>query len=277
MLAGEGLSTGARSANSKIVIERVSHEFEIDGWSVPVLVDVSLGVAEAEFLAIVGPSGCGKSTLLNIISGLFPPTAGRVTVDGAPVERINPRIGYMFARDALLPWRTSLANVEFGLELRGLPPAWREAKARELLRLVGLAGFEGSYPSQLSQGMRQRVALARILATDPDILLMDEPFGALDAQTKLVLEEEFLRIWERDRKTVVFVTHDLFEAIAMADRVAVFGARPGHVKSVVPIDLPRPRSVTGGRFGPRFQELYDRLWDDLRYEVVAVPQDASAD
>ncbi|MBI2197604.1 MAG: ABC transporter ATP-binding protein [Candidatus Rokubacteria bacterium] len=263
------LSTPPAAFRRKIVVESLSHAFDIDGRSVPVLTDVSLEVAQGEFLAIVGPSGCGKSTLLNIISGLFPPTTGRVAVDGAPVEGINPRIGYMFARDALLPWRTSLANVAFGPELAGEPADRREARARDLLRLTGLAGFEGSYPSQLSQGMRQRVSLARTLARNPDILLMDEPFGALDAQTKLVLEEEFLRIWERDRKTVIFVTHDLFEAIAMADRVAVFSARPGRIKSLVALDLPRPRSVTAGRFGPRFQDLYDRLWDDLRYEVVA--------
>jgi len=263
------LSTPPAAFRRKIVVESLSHAFDIDGRSVPVLTDVSLEVAQGEFLAIVGPSGCGKSTLLNIVSGLFPPTTGRVTVDGAPVEGINPRIGYMFARDALLPWRTSLANVAFGPELAGEPADRREARARDLLRLTGLAGFEGSYPSQLSQGMRQRVSLARTLARNPDILLMDEPFGALDAQTKLVLEEEFLRIWERDRKTVIFVTHDLFEAIAMADRVAVFSARPGRIKSLVALDLPRPRSVTAGRFGPRFQDLYDRLWDDLRYEVIA--------
>jgi len=263
------LSTPPAAFSRKIVVESLSHAFDIDGRSVPVLTDVSLEVAQGEFLAIVGPSGCGKSTLLNIVSGLFPPTTGRVTVDGVPVDGINPRIGYMFARDALLPWRTSLANVAFGPELAGEPADRREARARDLLRLTGLAGFEGSYPSQLSQGMRQRVSLARTLARNPDILLMDEPFGALDAQTKLVLEEEFLRIWERDRKTVIFVTHDLFEAIAMADRVAVFSARPGRIKSLVALDLPRPRSVTAGRFGPRFQDLYDRLWDDLRYEVVA--------
>ncbi len=263
------LSTPPAAFRRKIVVESLSHAFDIDGRSVPVLTDVSLEVAQGEFLAIVGPSGCGKSTLLNIVSGLFPPTTGRVTVDDAPVEGINPRIGYMFARDALLPWRTSLANVAFGPEPAGGPADRREARARDLLRLTGLAGFEGSYPSQLSQGMRQRVSLARTLARNPDILLMDEPFGALDAQTKLVLEEEFLRIWERDRKTVIFVTHDLFEAIAMADRVAVFSARPGRIKSLVALDLPRPRSVTAGRFGPRFQDLYDRLWDDLRYEVVA--------
>ena len=263
------MSTPPAAFRRKIAVESLSHAFDIDGRTVPVLADVSLDVAEGEFLAIVGPSGCGKSTLLNIVSGLFPPTTGRVTVDGVPVEGINPRIGYMFARDALLPWRTSLANVAFGPELAGEPADRREARARDLLRLTGLAGFEGSYPSQLSQGMRQRVSLARTLARNPDILLMDEPFGALDAQTKLVLEEEFLRIWERDRKTVIFVTHDLFEAIAMADRVAVFSARPGRIKSLVALDLPRPRSVTAGRFGPRFQDLYDRLWDDLRYEVVA--------
>jgi sulfonate transport system ATP-binding protein len=255
--------------NVKIGVDHLSHEFEIDGRTVPALVDVSLEVGAGEFLAIVGPSGCGKSTLLNIASGLFPPTTGRVTIDGVPVRGIDPRIGYMFARDALLPWRTTLGNVEFGLEVRGMAAGGRTARARELLRLVGLEAFAGSYPAQLSQGMRQRVAIARTLATDPEMLFMDEPFGALDAQTKLVLEEEFLRIWERDRKTVAFVTHDLFEAIAMADRVVVFSAHPGRVKSVVSIDLPRPRSVTAGRFGPRFQELYDRLWEDLRYEVVS--------
>ncbi len=264
------MSPDSRSHAPKIAIEHLSHEFEIDGAAVPVLVDITLEVAEGEFLAIVGPSGCGKSTLLNIVSGLFPPAAGSVTIDGARVAEINPRIGYMFARDALLPWRTSLANVAFGLELRGMPADRRGARARDLLRLTGLGGFERTYPTQLSQGMRQRVSLARTLAIDPEVLLMDEPFGALDAQTKLVLEEEFLRIWERDRKTVIFVTHDLFESIAMADRVVVFSARPGHIKSIVDIDLPRPRSLTAGRFGPRFQELYDRLWDDLRYEVVAV-------
>jgi NitT/TauT family transport system ATP-binding protein len=254
----------------KIAVENLSHAFDIDARSVPVLSNVSLEVAAGEFLAIVGPSGCGKSTLLNIVSGLFMPASGRAAIDGEVVRAINPRIGYMFARDALLPWRTTLANVALGPELRGAPPAARDAHARELLRLVGLEGFERSYPSQLSQGMRQRVSLARTLAADPDILLMDEPFGALDAQTKLVLEDEFLRIWERDRKTVVFVTHDLFEAIAMADRVIVFSARPGRIKASVAIDLPRPRSVTGGRFDARFQDLYERLWDELKYEVVAL-------
>jgi len=250
-------------SQTKIAISNLSHRFEIDGREVLALADISLEVADGEFVAIIGPSGCGKSTLLNIISGLFAPSTGRVTVDGRPVTGLNPRIGYMFARDALLPWRTALANVEFGLELRGGAVRERRERARELLRVAGLQGFEASYPSQLSQGMRQRVALARTLAIDPDIVLMDEPFGALDAQTKL-----FLRIWERHRKTVVFVTHDLFEAIAMADRVVVFGAHPGRIKSIVGVDLPRPRSVTGGRFGPRFQDLYERLWEDLRYEVV---------
>ena len=255
-------------SQTKIAISNLSHRFEIDGREVLALADISLEIDDGEFVAIIGPSGCGKSTLLNIISGLFAPSTGRVTVDGRPVTGLNPRIGYMFARDALLPWRTALANVEFGLELRGGAVRERRERAQELLRVAGLQGFEASYPSQLSQGMRQRVALARTLAIDPDIVLMDEPFGALDAQTKLVLEDEFLRIWERHRKTVVFVTHDLFEAIAMADRVVVFGAHPGRIKSIVGVDLPRPRSVTGGRFGPRFQDLYERLWEDLRYEVV---------
>src|SRR5229473_1107209 len=238
-------------SQTKIAISNLSHRFEIDGREVLALADISLEVDDGEFVAIIGPSGCGKSTLLNIISGLFAPSTGRVTVDGRPVTGLNPRIGYMF-----------------GLELRGGAVRERRERARELLRVVGLQGFEASYPSQLSQGMRQRVSLARTLAIDPDIVLMDEPFGALDAQTKLVLEDEFLCIWERHRKTVVFVTHDLFEAIAMADRVVVFGAHPGRIKSVVDVDLPRTRSVTGGRFGPRFQHLYERLWEDLRYEVV---------
>ena len=254
---------------AKIEVQGLSHGFEFRGdQSLRVLVDVDLQVAPGEFLAIVGPSGCGKSTLLNIVSGLFPPSTGRVTIDGRPVAGIHPAIGYMFARSCLLPWRTLLANVAFGLELRGVPRAEREDKAQLLIRMVGLSGFEHSYHDQLSQGMRQRAALARTLASDPEILLMDEPFGALDAQTKLLLEEEFLRIWETRRNTVVFVTHDLFEAIAMADRVVIFSARPGRIKSIVPIDIPRPRSVTAGRFGPHFQDMYERLWEDLRHEVV---------
>ena len=262
------LSTPPAAFSRKIVVESLSHAFDIDGRSVPVLTDVSLEVAQGEFLAIVGPSGCGKSTLLNIVSGLFPPTTGRVTVDGVPVEGINPRIGYMFARDALLPWRTSLANVAFGPELAGEPADRREARARDLLRLTGLAGFEGSYPSQLSQGMRQRVSLARTLARNPDILLMDEPFGALDTQTRLLMQEELLRIWEANQKTILFVTHSVDEAVVLSDRIVVMTARPGTVKKSVEVPFGRPRVVEDLMHDVAAMELRTDLWHLVKAEVL---------
>ena len=242
----------------KISIDRVSHAFTTNKGTVPTLEDVSLQVARGSFVSIVGPSGCGKSTLLNVISGLVAPNAGSVSIDGSPVNGIQSQVGYMFARDGLMPWRTAAQNVEFGLELRR--DAARRQTARQLLSEVGLSGFEGHYRHELSQGMRQRVAVARTFATDPEILLMDEPFGALDAQTRMLLQDTFLRIWEEKRKTVLFVTHDLVEAIVLSDIVVIMTHRPARIKRVVAIDIPRPRTATNLRFDQQFQAYFEGMW-----------------
>jgi len=221
--------------------------------------DFSFEVPEGAIVTIVGPSGCGKSTVLNIVSGL-------VEVDGRRVTGIRHDVGYMFARDGMMPWRTSIENVAFGLEVRGV--ANRREIAREWLRKVGLDRFEGHYRHELSQGMRQRVAVARTFAIEPNILLMDEPFGALDSQTRLLLQELFLEVWERNKRTVLFVTHDLHEAIFLSDVVIVSTNRPGRVKSVVPIALPRPRLPPAElAVAPEFRDIYSRIWTDLKDEV----------
>ncbi len=252
-----------------IEIRGVRHVFQDARTGKPVraVERVDLSIAEGEFVSIVGPSGCGKTTLLNIVSGLIRPSYGQALVDGREVKGLQPRlIGYMFARDSLLPWRSVIKNVELGLELAG--SAERHQRAQELVSLVGLDGFEDKYPDQLSQGMRQRVALARTLATDPRILLMDEPFGALDAQTKLLMEDEFLRIWEANQKTVLFITHDLVEALTMSDRVIVFAARPGYIKASYQIAFPRPRSAADLPTDPEFQRLHRQIWNELKVENV---------
>jgi NitT/TauT family transport system ATP-binding protein len=228
--------------------------------------DFTFDVPEGAIVTIVGPSGCGKSTVLNIVSGLTRPSKGLVEVDGRRVTGIRHDVGYMFARDGMMPWRTAIENVSFGLEIRRV--ANRREIAREWLRRVGLERFEGHYRHELSQGMRQRVAVARTFATEPDILLMDEPFGALDSQTRLLLQELFLEVWERNKRTVLFVTHDLHEAIFLSDIVMVSTNRPGRVKSVIPIPLPRPRLPPAElAVAPEFRDIYSRIWTDLKDEV----------
>jgi NitT/TauT family transport system ATP-binding protein len=226
---------------------------------------VSLAVQPGEFVAIVGPSGCGKTTLLNFAAGLLPHGMGqgRLLVGGRPPEAGNRDIAYMLARDALCPWRTALGNAELGCEIRGVPQAERRRRALELLRLVGLEGFAEAFPKELSQGMRQRVALARTFAMAAPILLMDEPFGALDAQTKLQLEDLLLALWQRERRTVLFVTHDLAEAVSMSDRVVVMSARPGRIVAQVQVTLGRPRSVRALQKDPAYHELYAEVWSRL--------------
>jgi len=227
---------------------------------------VSLDVPEGAIVSIVGPSGCGKSTVLNLVSGLMAPSTGWVEINGKRVDGIRHDVGYMFARDGMMPWRTALQNVAFGLEIRGVPN--RAEVARDWLRRVGLEKFESHYRHELSQGMRQRVAVARTFATDPDVLLMDEPFGALDSQTRLLLQELFLWVWDSTKKTVLFVTHDLHEAIFLSDVVVVFTNRPGRVKSVVPVDLPRPRLPPAElATSNEFRDIYRRIWSDLKDEV----------
>jgi NitT/TauT family transport system ATP-binding protein len=255
------------TAPAKIRLSHVGIVFRQRGREpLAALEDVSLEVPEGRIVTIVGPSGCGKSTVLNLVSGLMAPTTGLVELGGERVAGIRYDVGYMFARDGMMPWRNAVENVEFGLEVRGV--ANRRAIARAWLRRVGLARFETHYRHELSQGMRQRVAVARTFATEPQILLMDEPFGALDSQTRLLLQELFLEVWERTRKSVLFVTHDLHEAIFLSDVVIVFTNRPGRVKSVVPIDLPRPRLPPAElATSPEFRDLYARIWRDLKDEV----------
>jgi NitT/TauT family transport system ATP-binding protein len=230
--------------------------------------DVSLEVAEGEFVAVVGPTGCGKSTLLNVAAGLLAPTRGSVTVFGERLQALNTRAGYLFQNEALMPWRTALQNITAGLEFRGARAEQARSRGAEWLRRVGLAAHGHKYPHELSGGMRKRVALAQTLILDPKILLMDEPFSALDVQTRSLMENELLQLWAQDRKSVIFVTHDLEEAIALSDRVVVMSAGPaGRLIGGFPIDLPRPRDVAEIRLTQRFVELHKLIWQALRDEV----------
>jgi NitT/TauT family transport system ATP-binding protein len=229
--------------------------------------DVSLTVGAGEFVSVVGPTGCGKSTLLNMAAGLLAPSTGTVRVFGEPLAGINRRAGYMFQTESLMPWRTARANVMAGLEFRGVADA--QAQADEWLKRVGLGGFGDRYPHQLSGGMRKRVSLAQTLVLDPDIILMDEPFSALDIQTRQLMENEVLSLWAEKRKAVLFITHDLDEAIAMSDRVVVLSAGPAsHPIGEFHVDLPRPRDVAEVRATPRFVELHQAIWSVMRDEVL---------
>jgi NitT/TauT family transport system ATP-binding protein len=262
----------SNSNEPAISIENVSHSFSTAGTNqVLAIDDVSISVRDREFIALVGPSGCGKTTLMNIVAGLVPLQEGSIRVRGTEVGKPRRDIGYISARDSLLPWRTAKRNVEYGLEVRGMDKHERSAKSREMLELVGLADFGHAYRSQLSQGMRQRVAIARTLATDPSILFLDEPFSALDQQTKLILEAKFMEIWDRSHKTVIMVTHDIEEAVAMADRVIMLSSRPGRIVLDLQIDLPRPRDVAQIRFDPRFTEITHSIWDMLKVELDKLP------
>ena len=237
------------------------------GGSVEAIRQLDFEVRQGEFVSIIGPSGCGKSTLLDILGGLERPTRGEVIIGGERVEAPHPKVAMVFQLMSVFPWRTALQNVEFGLELRGVEPKVRRAKALEVTRLVGLTGFEQKYPSQLSGGMNQRLAIARALAVDPDILLMDEPFGSLDEQTRFLMGLELLRIWEATRKTIVFVTHSIAEAIQLSDRVLVMSMRPSVVREEVPIPLPRPRTIES-LTTDQCKEIEHHIWDILKVESL---------
>ena len=233
---------------------------------VTALDDVSLAVRDREFVALLGPSGCGKSTLLYLIGGFLPVEQGAVLVEGKPIAGPGPDRGIVFQHFALFPWKTVLQNVLYGLEKLGVPREERIRRAREFIELVGLGGFEDSYPSQLSGGMKQRAAIARTLAIDPHILLMDEPFGALDAQTRSLMQAELLRIWQGSRKTVVFVTHDVHEAVFLAERIAVMSARPGRIKEIVETSFDKDDPGLARR--PAFVETVDHVWNLVRGEAL---------
>jgi ABC-type nitrate/sulfonate/bicarbonate transport system ATPase subunit len=255
-------------SNKTLRIEGVTRTFPARGRTLPTLAlqPTSLTVAPGEFVAILGPSGCGKSTLLRIVAGLDQPTGGTVALDGVPVTRPGPDRGMVFQSYTLFPWLTVERSIRYGLEERGLPEAEQRAIAARFIDRVGLRGFENHWPRQLSGGMQQRCALARALANDPEILLLDEPFGALDHQTRELMQELLLEIWEADRKTVLFVTHDIDEAVFLANRVLVMSARPGRIKAEVAVPLPYPREWTV-KTTPEFGALKARLMAEIREEV----------
>lgn len=253
-----------------IEADKVTTEFDMprEQLGLVALWEFSLSIDQGEFVCVVGPSGCGKTTFLNIVAGLLKPTSGVVKVNGKPVTGPGPDRNVVFQEYGLLPWRTVLDNIKFGLELRGdLKNGHSAEKIAEVINLVGLKGFEKSFSYELSGGMRQRVGLARALVTDPDILLMDEPFGALDAITREMLQREFERIIDQTKKTVLFITHSIDEAIALGDRIVVCTARPGRVKADIPVDLPRPRADYDIKLHPRFTELWGEVWSQLQAEV----------
>lgn len=259
-------ATDTAIASAKVELRAVDLRFGAPDRGHLAVRDVNLRLGDGEFLSIVGPSGCGKSTLLKLVAGLLRPTQGRVLLDGRPISAVPPHVGLVFQNDALLPWRTVADNVRFPLTLRRGPRREQQRRVAELLEMVGLTRFADFFPRQLSGGMRKRVALARTLAHDPEVLLMDEPFGPLDAQTRIRLGGEFLALWESVGKSVMFVTHDVEEAIALSDRVVVMSAAPGHIKAEFVVDLPRPRDFYEIRFDERFKELHREIWHQLAAE-----------
>ncbi|RUT29591.1 ABC transporter ATP-binding protein [Paenibacillus zeisoli] len=262
--------------SAKISIQQVNKSFRVrrrpgdlkgSSQSVKALDHINLDVKPGEFMVIVGPSGCGKSTLLDLLAGLTTPTSGQILLDGKPITGPNLDRGIVFQQYALFPWKTALANVEFGLETKGVPRKERRAIAQEYIELVGLAGFEHRYPHELSGGMKQRIAIARSLAYDPEVLLMDEPFAALDAQTRESLQSELLRIWEATKKTIIFITHGIEEAVYLGQRVAVMTSRPGRIKEVIEVPFEARTSEEDLRAHPDFVRLRHQIWDLLKDEV----------
>jgi NitT/TauT family transport system ATP-binding protein len=260
----------APHAGAGIEVGGLGRTFESPTGPLEAIRDVNLSVPAGSFCVVVGPSGCGKTTLLRILAGLERPTSGTLTMT-RPDGRA-PTNAMVFQGRSVFPWQTVRQNVDYGLKLQGVGRRERRETVDGLLATVGLSRFAKAYPHQLSEGMRQRVAIARSLAVDPDVLLMDEPFGALDEQTRYLLQEELLKIWERERKTVVFITHSIDEALILADQIVVFTAQPGTVKATIPVPFVRPRSLTAVRSEPAFNELFTQIWDLLRDEVVAARQ-----
>ena len=265
-------SVQSGSRGPALALDRITCTFASRGAAgerYTALRETTLTVGEGEFVSVVGPTGCGKSTLLNVAAGLLAPSSGEVRIRGERLSGINRAAGYMFQSESLMPWRCALDNVLAGLQFTGVATSEADARARAWLNRVGLSGFERRYPHQLSGGMRKRVALAQMLIMDPGILLMDEPFSALDVQTRQLMENELLELWSADRKSVLFITHDLEEAIALSDRVVVLSAGPAtHPIGEFAIDLPRPRDVNEIRMTPRFVEMHGNIWHAMKDEVL---------
>ena len=242
----------------RLHIESLSKEFQGKDGSALVVDNVSLDVYDNEFLVLLGPGHCGKTVFLNIMAGLEKPSSGKIFLDGEPLQGNDPRIGMVFQKWSLLPWKTVMENTEIGPKFRGVDKATRRAKAQEYLNLVGLQGFENAYPCQLSGGMKQRVGIARAYTNDPEILIMDEPFGALDAQTRYAMEEEVIKIWQKEKRTVIFVTNNIEEAVYLGDRIVLFSERPARIKEIYKNDLPRPRDMVS----PEFMKLRGTISDN---------------
>jgi sulfonate transport system ATP-binding protein len=258
------------SGAERIDVRGLSKSFQLAGTTIEAVRGVSFSVRRGEFVALLGPSGSGKSTILNMIATLVKPSSGQILIDGKPIVagKATPDVGYVFQRDTLFPWRTVADNIGYGLQLAGVPDAARKERVAACVAQAGLRGFERAYPSALSGGMRQRAALMRTLVVEPQVLLMDEPFGALDTHTKIDMHEVLLRIWDREQQTVLFVTHDLGEALTLADRIILFSARPGQVKDMFEVDIARPRDAVQVRETPRYAELFQHIWHSLGEEFV---------
>jgi NitT/TauT family transport system ATP-binding protein len=269
----QGLSTAplnGQSSVQRIDVKGLSKSFQLGGTAIEAVREISFSVRRGEFVALLGPSGSGKSTILNMIATLVKPTNGQILIDGRPViaGKATPGVGYVFQRDTLFPWRTVADNIGYGLQLAGVADAERRERVAACVAQAGLNGFEQAYPSALSGGMRQRAALMRTRVVEPQILLMDEPFGALDTHTKIDMHEVLLRIWDREQQTVLFVTHDLGEALTLADRIILFSARPGRIKDMFEVDFARPRDAVKVRETPRYAELFQHIWHSLGEEFV---------
>ncbi len=254
-------------ASPVIRLRGICKTYVVGDGAVNALEHIDLTVPKDAFISLIGPSGCGKSTILKLITGLSPCTDGEIEFRGRPIRGINTQVGYITQDHNLYPWLTLQENVEFPLLARGVPKRDRQQRVQELVNLVGLTGFEGAYPSELSGGMQKRGSIIRTLAYEPDVILMDEPFGPLDAQTRLVMQQELLDLWSRKRKTILFVTHDLTEAIALSDQVAVMTRRPGRIKAVFDVRLPRPRDVFTIHESKEFHDIYREIWHTFRSEI----------
>jgi NitT/TauT family transport system ATP-binding protein len=267
-LACERTDDDAAAARTRIAVQGLVKRFNANGHEFVAVDDVSFNVKQGEFVALLGPSGCGKSTILNMVAGLLPRSGGGILIDDDTVEtgKVNPKVGYVFQRDTLFPWRTVEQNIGYGLEIAGLAKSERYRRVALATEKAGLTGFELSFPRMLSGGMRQRVALMRTLILEPEILLMDEPFGALDTHTKLEMHKTLLDIWERERQTVLFVTHDLGEALTLASRIILLSARPGRLKEDFDVAIPRPRDPVALRETAEFGRLYSHIWHSLGEE-----------
>jgi NitT/TauT family transport system ATP-binding protein len=270
MQAMSAMPPGRSPELPRIDVKDLCKSFQLAGTAIEAVRDVSFSVRRGEFVALLGPSGSGKSTVLNMIATLLKPSGGQILIDGVPVVagKATPNVGYVFQRDTLFPWRSVADNIGYGLQLAGVPDKERKERIAVCVAQAGLQGFEHAYPSALSGGMRQRVALMRTLVVEPHVLLMDEPFGALDTHTKIDMHEVLLRIWDREQQTVLFVTHDLGEALTLADRIILFSARPGRIKDVFEVDFARPRDAVKVRETKRYAELFQHIWHSLGEEFV---------